>query len=102
MATVTKKSHSFDSRLYDQIEDVAATEGVTPSALLAEGARMVLLVRRGLHEVAEWEADNSPLTPAELAAADRQLDAIGVPAAPGVAAANDTSGNPGVGAVTGT
>ena len=101
MATVTKKSHSFDARLYDQIEDVAATEGVTPSALLAEGARMVLLVRRGLHEVAAWEADNSPLTPAELAAADRELDAVGVPAAPGIAAATGTSGPPGVRAESG-
>ncbi|HQZ86991.1 MAG TPA: hypothetical protein PLB21_15365, partial [Actinomycetota bacterium] len=83
-------------------EDVAATEGVRPSALLEEGARMVLLVRRGLHEGAAWEADNSPLTPAELGAADRELDAIGVPAAPGVASANDTSGTPGVAAATGT
>jgi hypothetical protein len=63
---------------------------------------MVLLVRRGLHEVAAWEADNSPLTPAELAAADRELDAVSVPAAPGVAAANDACGTPGVGAVTET
>ena len=45
MATVTKKSHSIDAELYDQIEDVAKAEGVTPSALLAEGARMVLLIR---------------------------------------------------------
>ena len=63
---------------------------------------MVLLVRRGLRGVAEWEAANSPLTPAELAVADRQLDAIGVPRASGVAAATGTSGTSGVGAATGT
>jgi len=79
MATVTKKSHSIDAELYDQIEDVAKAEGVTPSALLAEGARMVLLIRSGLQGVAAWEAENSALTSAELAAADRELDAIGVP-----------------------
>ena len=80
MATVTKKSHSFDAELYDQIEDVAKAEGVTPSALLAEGARMVLLIRSGLQGVATWETANSALTPEDLAAADRELDAIGVPA----------------------
>lgn len=79
MATVTKKSHSIDAELYDQIEDVARAEGVTPSALLAEGARMVLLIRSGLHGVAAWESENSALTSEELAAADRELDAIGVP-----------------------
>lgn len=40
---------------------------------------MVLLIRSGLHGVAAWEAENSALTPVELAAADRELDAIGVP-----------------------
>ena len=40
---------------------------------------MVLLIRSGLQGVAAWEAEDSALTPEELAAADRELDAIGVP-----------------------
>ncbi len=77
MATVTKKSHSIDSDTYSQIEAIATEEGITPSALLAEGARMVIRTRRGLKGVAEWEALNGRLSDEELAEADAELNRVG-------------------------
>ncbi len=79
MATVTKKSHSIDSDIYSQIEAIASKEGITASALLAEGARMVISTRRGLKGVAEWESLNGRLSEKELAEADAALDKVGVP-----------------------
>ena len=38
--------------------------------------RRVALVEDGLAAVAEWEAEHGPLTDAERAAADRQLDQL--------------------------
>ncbi|MDP3973186.1 MAG: hypothetical protein Q8P61_09800 [Candidatus Nanopelagicales bacterium] len=56
----------LDADLYDQIQCVARAEDVKPSALLAEEARMVLLIRGGRQAVAEWEADHGSLTTEEL------------------------------------
>lgn len=78
MATVTKKSHSIDSDAYSAIERIAKDEGVTPSALLTEGAFMVILRRQGLAAVAKWERENGALTAEELATADAALDSVGI------------------------
>lgn len=75
---MTKKSLSFQDKLYQDVEQEAAADGITPSAAFAEGARLWLMQRRGLRAVRQWEGDNGPLSAAELADADAILDGVGV------------------------
>ncbi len=57
--------------------DGAAAEGVSVSAWMTAAARRALRVRSGLAAVAEWEADNGPLTAEELDAARRRAGQAG-------------------------
>lgn len=75
---MTKKSLSFQDELYQDVEQEAAADGITPSAAFSEGARLWLMQRRGLRAVRQWEADNGALSEAELADADTILDGAGV------------------------
>jgi len=73
---VAKRSISLPIELNDELEELAAVEHTSVSALLAEAARRDLLIRRGLRGVEQWEAEHGPLTDAELAEADAILDAV--------------------------
>jgi hypothetical protein len=48
------------------------------SALVTEALENYLKIQAGLQAVKEWEAENGPFTPEELAEADAILDAHGV------------------------
>ncbi len=70
-----KRSLSFPSDLFAQVEQEARAEGVAVSTVMAEAARHWLLVRQGLRAVQEWEAEHGSFTAQELADADALLDA---------------------------
>lgn len=74
MANVKKKTHSFESGLYDELAETASAVGITESAALAEGAVLWIKKQKGLRAVAEWEAEHGAFTEDEIAAVDRELD----------------------------
>jgi hypothetical protein len=53
----------------------ADAAGTSVSAWMTNAARRALLVRDGLQAVAEWEAEQGPLTDAEIAAARSRVAA---------------------------
>ncbi len=63
----------------DAARQAANRRGMSLSAWLNEASENALALEDGLAAVAEWEAENGAFTPAELAAADRILDDLGVP-----------------------
>ena len=73
---VTKRSVSLDESVADRVERAAGEDGVSFSAWLSDAAEHRLLIRDGLHGVAEWEADAGALTPAERAAGEALLDRL--------------------------
>ena len=62
-----KLAITVDSDVHQRVVAAAAEDGLSVSAWMTEAARRRLLVRDGLAAVAEWEADNGPLTEQELA-----------------------------------
>jgi len=78
MSSVVKRSVSLPALVFEELEQQAAAEGLTLSAALAEAAEFWLAVRRGLRSVRSWERQHGALTAEELAAADRELDRVGV------------------------
>lgn len=74
MSTVTKRSVSYDSEVYDGVAEEARESDMSVSAALNEGARLWLIQRRGLRSMAEWEAEHGALTQDELQEADRAID----------------------------
>lgn len=73
---VTKLSIALDEQVAGAARAAAAREGVSLSAWLSRAAEQAVLIDDGLRAVAEWEADNSALTPDERSAADKLLDAM--------------------------
>jgi hypothetical protein len=69
-----KLAITVDPEVHRQVLATAAEEGVSVSAWMTNAARRALLVRDGLRAVAEWEAEQGPLSEAELAAARRRVD----------------------------
>ncbi|HEX9529692.1 MAG TPA: hypothetical protein VF954_01045 [Acidimicrobiales bacterium] len=67
MAQREKRSISLPAELAQAIEHAASSAGTTVSGWLAETAAHQLQVDAGRHAVAEWEAENGPLTTEELA-----------------------------------
>ena len=67
-----KLAITVDPDVYAEVVEAAAAEGVSVSAWMTAAARRALRVRSGLAAVAEWEADNGPLTSEELGAARRR------------------------------
>jgi hypothetical protein len=88
---VRKKTLSFPEEVWSVIEDRARIEGKTPSAYVSEMVMKQERIRRGLAAVAEWEAENGPISPEDLAWADRMLDMALDPASYEV---NDEAGGP--------
>jgi hypothetical protein len=68
-----KLAITVDPDVHAQVVAAAAADGVSVSAWMTSAARRVLLLREGLAAVAEWEAEQGPLTAQELAAARRRV-----------------------------
>jgi hypothetical protein len=62
-----KRSISMPPELARAVEEAARAEGKTFSAWLAETAAQRLKMEAGHQALAEWEAENGPLTAEELA-----------------------------------
>jgi hypothetical protein len=74
---VRKISVSLDDAAYDAAVAQAEAEGVSLSAWLSRAALHEARIAAGLRGVAEWEAQNGPLTAAEVAWADDLLGSPG-------------------------
>jgi hypothetical protein len=68
-----KLAITVDPDVHAQVVAAAAADGMSVSAWMTSAARRVLLLRDGLAAVAEWEAEQGPLTAQELAAARRRV-----------------------------
>lgn len=68
-----KLAITVDPEVHAQVVSAATEEGTSVSAWMTNAARRALLIRDGLHAVAEWEAEQGVLTGAELAAARRRV-----------------------------
>jgi hypothetical protein len=68
-----KLAITVDPDVHARVVAAAAADGVSVSAWMTAAARRVLLLREGLAAVAEWEAEQGPLTAQELTAAWRRL-----------------------------
>ncbi len=73
---VTKLSVALDERVASAARAAATRDGVSLSAWLSRAAGQAVRIDEGLRAVAEWEAEHSPITAAERAAADCLLDTI--------------------------
>ncbi|MBI2705804.1 MAG: hypothetical protein HYX32_11020 [Actinobacteria bacterium] len=67
MARREKRSISLPPQLADAIDRAAAQDGTTFSGWLADTAAHRLRLEAGRQAIAEWERDQGPLTPDELA-----------------------------------
>jgi predicted transcriptional regulator len=67
MAQREKRSISLPPELARAVDDAARAEGTTFSAWLAQTAAHRLKLEAGRQAIAEWELENGPLTPEELA-----------------------------------
>lgn len=68
-----KLAITVDADVHERVVAAAADEGVSVSAWMTAAARRALLVRDGLHAVAEWEEEHGRFTEAELEAARRRV-----------------------------
>ncbi len=77
-----KLSISLDEPVFLAAKQAAERRGMSLSAWLNDAAERALetegSIEAGLAGVAEWEAENGPLSEEDLAAADAILDAAGV------------------------
>lgn len=64
---------TVDPDVHDRVLAAAEEAGVSVSAWMTAAARRALLVRDGLAAVAEWEAEQGPLSEAELDSARRRV-----------------------------
>jgi hypothetical protein len=74
--SVTKRSVSLDDQVAERVEHAAREDGVSFSTWLSVAGQRQLLVREGIHGVAEWEADAGPLSSGERAAGEALLDRL--------------------------
>lgn len=74
--TVKKLSIALDPDVADAAASAAEHSGQSLSAWLNDAARTRLRIQDGLAAVAEWEAEQGPLTDEERATADRRLDGL--------------------------
>lgn len=70
MAQREKRSVSFPPGVVRRIEEEAAREGTTFSGWLSDVAARRLRLEAGRRALEEWEHENGPLTPEELAEAE--------------------------------
>jgi hypothetical protein len=69
-----KLAVTVDADVHSKVLEAADAEGKSVSAWITAAARRALLVRDGLAAVAEWEAEQGALTPAELLAARSRIE----------------------------
>jgi hypothetical protein len=74
MGNVVKRSLSFPPEVFQALEEQAAVDGTTVSALVTRAAEELLRRTRGLAAVADYEAEHGAFTAEEIAEADRLLD----------------------------
>jgi hypothetical protein len=67
MARREKRSISLPPELAHEIDEAAVADGTTFSAWLADTAAHRLRMHSGRRAIAEWEVEQGPLTPEELA-----------------------------------
>lgn len=79
---VVKRSVSFKPDVWAEVERVTRAEGARVSDLINEALVYYLHWKRAAESVREWEAEFGPLTPEEIAEADRLLDEAGVSRGP--------------------
>jgi hypothetical protein len=65
---------TVDPDVHTEVVAATAAEGFSVSSWMIAAARRPLRVRSGLAAVAEWEAENGPLTGQELDAPRRRAD----------------------------
>jgi hypothetical protein len=70
-----KLAITVDPDVHQGVMAAAAAEGISVSAWMTRAARRALVVRDGLAAVGEWEAENGPLSAAELDKARRRVAA---------------------------
>ena len=70
-----KLAITVDPDVHAQVVAAAQEEGISVSAWMTAAARRALRIRDGLAAVAEWEAENGPLTDEELRASRGRVDA---------------------------
>jgi hypothetical protein len=73
---VTKLSVALDERVASAARAAATRDGMSLSAWLSRAAEQAVRTDEGLRAVVEWEAEHSPITAAERAAADALLDTL--------------------------
>jgi len=73
-----KLSVALEAPVADAAKRAAQRRGISLSAWLNEASRNALTAEDGLIAVAEWEAENGPLSAEDLAAASAVLDAVGI------------------------
>lgn len=73
---VVKRSVSFEAGVWDDLEREVGSGPVSP--LVNDALALYLRRQRGLAAVASYEAEHGAFTDAELAEADKLLDAAGV------------------------
>jgi predicted transcriptional regulator len=76
MAQREKRSISLPPELARAVDDAARAEGTTFSAWLAQTAAHRLKLEAGRRAIAEWELENGPLTPEELASGRARARAL--------------------------
>lgn len=64
---------TVDAEVHERVIAAAAEEGLSVSAWMTAAARRALLLRDGLAAVAEWEAEQGPLTESELRSAHERI-----------------------------
>jgi predicted transcriptional regulator len=76
MAQREKRSISLPPELARAVDDAARAEGTTFSAWLAQTAAHRLKLEAGRQAIAEWELENGPLTPEEMASGRARARAL--------------------------
>jgi hypothetical protein len=71
MAVRKKRSISIPPELDAEIAAAAQAAGMSYSAWLAQTVRKEFTIRAGLEAVSQYEAEHGPLTPDEIAEADK-------------------------------
>jgi hypothetical protein len=69
---------ALEERVPEATRKAAEREGISLSAWLNQASANALAVEDGLAGVAEWEAEQGPLSQEQLAAADAVLDAASI------------------------
>lgn len=70
-----KLAITVDPEVHRGVVAAAAAEGMSVSAWMTRAARRALIALDGLEAVREWEADNGPLTEAEMTDARQRVAA---------------------------